>query len=271
MIMQIFITYLWWAVGFYDPSHRKYNKPYTILYLISLGLMGLCLIVPQTWLLLLTSLIIVCNYLPPFISNVLLGRSSLDLDLSSSMVERLGLFSIIIFGEVVLGVVNGINKQESLDFSAWLNFALALSIVFVLWWLFFTLISNRKVKSGFLNATLVELLYIPVLIALGLIAICFSSFFNESQVLHKVFGYAVAIFHLGINMMLSLLEFPVRYHKIRRPTRISLLITALIFLGSTFFEVHWDITYYLGGVLIVLLVEIILMNSLYYRLDPEHS
>ncbi|MCB0613302.1 MAG: low temperature requirement protein A, partial [Phaeodactylibacter sp.] len=58
------------------------------------------------------------------------------------MFERLGLFAIIVFGEVVIGVVNGIGGMRELGLSAWLNFALALSIVFVLWWIFFTLISR---------------------------------------------------------------------------------------------------------------------------------
>jgi hypothetical protein len=33
--------------------------------------------------------------------------------------------------------------------------------------------SNRNAKKGFTNATLLELLYVPALISLGLIAACF--------------------------------------------------------------------------------------------------
>ena len=157
MVMQLFITYLWWSVGFYDRAHRRYNRPYTILFLIALALMGLSLYVSPEWLKVIVPLIIICNYAPPFISQQLLRRSSLDLSLSSSMAERLGLFTIIVFGEVVLGVVNGISSAEKLTFAVWLNFAFALSIVFALWWIFFTLTSNRMAKKGFVNATLLEL------------------------------------------------------------------------------------------------------------------
>lgn len=100
MVMQLFITYLWWSVGFYDKEHRRYNRPYTILYLTSLGLMALSLVVPGSWLILILPIVILCNYSPPFISHQLLRRSSLGLDLSPSMFERLGLFTIIVFGEV---------------------------------------------------------------------------------------------------------------------------------------------------------------------------
>src|SRR5262249_9146145 len=62
MVMQLFITYLWWSVGFYDKEHRKYNKPYTILFLVALVLMGLSLVLPQQWLKLIVPLVLICNY-----------------------------------------------------------------------------------------------------------------------------------------------------------------------------------------------------------------
>lgn len=274
MMMQLFITYLWWSVGFYDKSHRQYNMPYTILYLVSLALMGLSLAVPASWLKLIVPVILVCNYAPPFISNILLRRSSLNLDLSSSMVERLGLFTIIVFGEVVLGVVNGISKTSELDFSAWLNFALALSIVFTLWWIFFTLISRREAKKGFVNASLLELLYIPTLISLGLIAVGFTLFFDlheDIYALQKVFGYAMTTFFIGISLMLSLLEFPDTFYTLKRPIRVSLLLTGLVFFISTLIPIQLDSKYYLLGIIIILVMEIIYLNLLYYKLNAEQG
>jgi low temperature requirement protein LtrA len=274
MVMQFYITYLWWAVGFYDRSHRKYNRPYTIFYLTALALMGLSLAVPHDWLKLIIPMVLICNYLPPFVSTALLQRDRIELNLSSSMVERMGLFTIIVFGEVVMGVVSGISKTGAEDFYDLFNFALALSIVFVLWWLFFTLIANRKVKPGFVKATLLELLYIPALISLGLVAVSFSSFF-DTQVsqfaLQKVFGFAVAAFLVSISLMLGLHEFPEVFQPIRRPVRISLMLAAALFLVSTFINFQMDITYYLVGVIFILLMEIIYLNSRYYGLKVEEG
>src|SRR6187399_2067984 len=181
MVMQFYITYMWWSIGIYDKEHRRYSRPYTILFLFSLALMGLSLVVSQQWLKFLVPLVIICNYSPSFIAHRLLRKSSLDLSLSSSMSERLGLFTIIVFGEVVLGVVNGISKLYLTVISTWLKFSFALAIVFALWWIFFTMVSNRDAKKGFTNATLLELLYIPALISLGLIAACFHSLFNADH------------------------------------------------------------------------------------------
>lgn len=268
MIMQLYITYLWWSVGFYDRSHRRYNRPYTILFLIALALMALSLFVPRPWVKLIAVIVIICNYSPPFISQRLLRRSSLDLSLSSSMAERLGLFTIIVFGEVVLGVVNGISKVNTLNFSTWLNFALAVSIVFALWWIFFAMTSNRNAKTGFVNATLLELLCIPTLMALGLIAVRFSYLFDpgSDHSLNIIFGCAIAAFLVGISLMMGLLEYADIFRPIKRQARFSLLVTALVLVAWSFIDTRLDTLYYLLVVIAILLAEIIYLTSLYYNL-----
>ncbi|HUR65734.1 MAG TPA: low temperature requirement protein A [Chitinophagaceae bacterium] len=269
MVMQFYITYLWWSVGFYDRSHRKYNLPYTILYLLSLGLMALSLFISPAWLKYIVPLIIVFNYMPPFLSSILLRRSALDLSLSSSMSERLGLFTIIVFGEVVLGVVNGISKADIRLFSTWLNFALVLSMIFSLWWLFFTLISNRVAKKGFVRASLLELLFIPTMVSLGLIASCLTYFFDPQQhifSLGDVFGYALANFLICISLMMGLLEYPDTALPIIRPVRISLLCTALVFIAWSVSNIDLGTTYNLLVLLIILILQMIYLNYLYYSL-----
>jgi len=273
MIMQFYITYMWWSIGIYDKEHRRYNLPFTILFLLSLALMGLSLTVSHEWLKILVPLVMICNYSPPFIAHRLLRRASLDLNLSSSMSERLGLFTIIVFGELVFGVVNGISTMHVADLSTWLNFALAIAIVFALWWIFFTLASNREAKKGFVNATLLELFYIPTLISLGLVAASFSGLFeDDSHSLQKVFGYAMTIFFIGISIMMGLLEIPVKFRTIIPSVRISLSVTALVFLITTVINVPLDSLYYLLVVIIILVAEIFYLNSLYYTLAiDEHD
>ena len=272
MIMQLFITYMWWSVGFYDKSHRRYNKPYTILYLVALALMGVSLVIPGKWLKLIVPVILICNYAPPFISYALLRRDSSNLSLSSSMFERLGLFTIIVFGEVVLGVVNGISSLQQPDIITWLNFALAISIVFSLWWIFFTLVSDRETQKGFLNASLLEMLYIPALLSLGLIAVSFTSFFDvHNEIPLKRLGYAVATFLTCISLIMGLLEYPDKYVSFKRPAQVSLLITAFVFLVTTVINLHFNRMYYLIVVILILVIEIIYLNSMYYRMISRQN
>ncbi|HVZ95433.1 MAG TPA: low temperature requirement protein A [Chitinophagaceae bacterium] len=272
MIMQLFITYQWWSVGFYDKRHRYYSRPYIILFLVSLALMGLSLVMSQQWLKMIVPLVLLCNYSPPFIAGKLLRRSAIGLNLSSSMYERLGLFTIIIFGEVVSGVVNGISSVTATDMISWLNFALAVVIVFALWWVFFTLTANRQAKKGFVNATLLELVYIPALISLGLTAACFNLLFEANEEAHSLpafFGYALAAYFASISIMMGLIEYPAIVNKIMGRVRISLYATALVFFVFTLINARLDILYYLLVVIAVIIIEILYLNSLYYSLPVE--
>ena len=234
--------------------------------------MTLSLFVPRPWLKFIGVAVIICNYLPPFIAHRLLRKSSLDLSLSWSMAERLGLFTIIVFGEVVLGVVNGISKVNNLNFTAWLDFALAICIVFALWWIFFALMSGRNAKPGFVIASVVELLCIPTLMSLGLIAARFSYLFDSNetdQTLNIVFNCAVGTLLIGINLMISLLDYPEIFTSIRRPVRLSLLVTAVVLVGWSLVNIRLDTHFYLLVTLGILLLEIICLKFLYYNLDVD--
>ncbi len=272
MVMQLFITYLWWSVGFYDKEHRKYNRPYTIFFLASFILMGMNLFLPHEFSPLLITCIIVLNYAPPFIASRILKKHSLDLPLSPSMTERLGLFTIIVFGEVVLGVVNGSGKPEP-GIETLVGFILSLAIVFSLWWIFFTLISNRNAKKGFVNATLLEILYIPTLISLGLIAASFTLGFesNDSGRIYFIACLALGAFPACISVMMSMLIYPDEINQIYARVRFSLLITAVVFWGYSFIATALKPVYFLSLVLFILVAEIAFLNSLYYTIILNHS
>ncbi|HTG66218.1 MAG TPA: low temperature requirement protein A [Flavobacterium sp.] len=268
MIMQLYITYQWWSVGLYDKSHRQYNIPYTILFLISFFLMSLTLYISHYWLKVIFPLILLCNYAPPFISHRILVRTAKTLDLSSSMFERMGLFTIIIFGELVIGVVNGISEIKTLHFIDWINFTLAISVVFSMWWIFFTFVSSRKVKRGFDKASLLELMYIPALIALGFVAASLSSFFIESEHTNgyqRLFGFGVAAFLFCIYLIMDLLVYPDVFKTLKYSMRLSLLFTAALFLILSLINYQLSITTYLIMVESILIIEIAFLNYVYYK------
>ena len=181
MVMQIYITYLWWSVGIYDKEHRKLNVPYTICYLASFVLLFLTLFLKQPYIRIAFYASLLLNYLPPFLNTSRLRKKNIEISLSSSMTERLGLFTIIIFGEAVLGVINGTAALNNVNFQIWINFGLGILIVFALWWLFFSLIADREGRKGFLNGTFVELAYIPSLMSLGMIGAAFSGLFQSFE------------------------------------------------------------------------------------------
>ena len=64
----------------------------------------------------------------------------------SHLPERMGLFTIIVLGESVLGVVPGISSME-FDTYSMLILGLSLSIPFSLWWLYFDSVDGAPIRA----------------------------------------------------------------------------------------------------------------------------
>lgn len=272
LIMQIYITYLWWSVGLYDKEHRRLNKPYTIIYLISFGLMFATLFVKQPYIRILFYITVVLNCSPPFVTYLLLKRKTNALSLSSSMTERLGLFTIIVFGEVVLGVINGVIAVHDLSALTWVQFVLSISIVFALWWLFFTIVSDRQCKDGLLNSSIFELLFIPTLIGLGMLGASFSDlfkYFNEpgtqSVWITKSFGFSISLFLLGIWAMMSFLNYQKIFIPFKNIAKRSFLITAVLIVVLNCLPQQIALVFHLLIVLVILIGLILYLNGIWYR------
>ena len=67
------------------------------------------------------------------------SRAGLGLAPTDSLVERFGLFTIIVLGEVVIGVVDGLSVAER-DATTIVTGMLALSLGFGFWWIYFDLV-----------------------------------------------------------------------------------------------------------------------------------
>lgn len=271
MVIQLFITYLWWSVGIYDKDHRKLNRPYTILYLFSFSLLGISLFLRQPYQRTMLCAALILNYLPPFLIHVFLKRSTSQMRLSSSMAERLGLFTIILFGEVITNVVNGVSELHALSLRIWVNFSLAVAIVFALWWIFFTIASDRKCKPGLIKSSLLELLFLPALIGLGLLGMAFNGLFShydlvDSQIISTktLFGYALSLFLLSIGVMMFLLEFPTQYTGLKKGAQRLLFFAFILILSLTILTLDVSLPIYLLIMLSIILTVILLLNFRWY-------
>jgi low temperature requirement protein LtrA len=76
------------------------------------------------------------------------GMIGLEEGISSSFVERFGLFTIIVLGEVVVGVVGGISDAEELTALTLATGVIALTIGYGLWWNYFDSLGRRIPQAG---------------------------------------------------------------------------------------------------------------------------
>ena len=276
-VLQFYITYLWWSVGLYDKNHRKYNLPYTICFLAALGLIILTLFIPQPYKRILFWVTVALNFIPPFISSKILKRHQEDFSLSSSMIERLGAFTIIVFGEAILGVINGMNNFTDLSMVEWVCFGLGILIVFALWWIFFALIADHDSVGGLAEGSVVVLIYIITLGSLGMIGACFPGVMLELKAsasdhlsLSRIFyGGSVSFFLLSIVSISQFLVYPHEYHSIKPRYQGILVTMAVISLCITFLLPSLSLQAYLLCIFALLFVIIVFMTNRWFRIELQ--
>ncbi|MDP4284906.1 MAG: low temperature requirement protein A [Bacteroidota bacterium] len=274
IFLQFYITYLWWSVGIYDKNHRKLNRPYTFCYLIALSLIFITLYVSQPYKRILFGLALVFNYLPPFFAAFHFGKRNLNLNLSPSMAERLGLFTIIVFGEAILGVINGASDAADLNAHVWEGFGMGILIVFALWWIFFSLIADREIKSGFIRGQIMSMLYIPALASLGIIGAIFSmliknidSFPAAPLFLKELFGVSLFVFLLSIWAISLHLHYPKEYNASGKIMRLLIISSGLCILLITFFFGKLSFLFYMGLIFCIFFVIIVAMTRIWFKLE----
>jgi len=164
------LVVLWFRTGVHDPSHRPASVPYSIAYLISAILFGLSIGVeaPLTywmWALALLSEGIgyytaLNRWTPPESQP-----GDAVIAASVSLIERMGLFVIIVLGEVVVGSVNGMAELIPLDPDEMVIGLSGMLVAIGLWWLYFDLVSHRRPVSRFTQAWL--FLHFPLVVAIA--------------------------------------------------------------------------------------------------------
>ncbi len=100
LVIQGIITYLWWSVGYYDPSHRILNLPLMINYSVAFAFLVGAVFCPPTLARAIWVAVLALDITPALIgANLIVGelkKRGQVFTASASLVERFGLFTIII-------------------------------------------------------------------------------------------------------------------------------------------------------------------------------
>ena len=271
-VLQAFITYLWWSVGIYDKHHRKLNRPYTLCYAVALIAIISTLFVPpqfQRWIFWLA---LILNYIPPFLVSRLFKRENDDFSMSSSMMERMGLITIIVFGEAILGVIGGVTGMEDMRAMIWINFGLGILVVFMLWWIFFALIADRECRKGFLTGQSILIIFISVLASLGMTGASFpgviesiASADTDYLLIERIlFGSGIAVFLWSITAVSAFLVYPKEYDQAKQILQPALLFSGLFIVLLTWLLRHLPVIHYLVSVLLILFTIVFVITKKWF-------
>ncbi|HEX6255427.1 MAG TPA: low temperature requirement protein A, partial [Euzebyales bacterium] len=149
---SLVLVILWFRTGLHDPSHRPASVPYSIAYLVSAAMFVASVGVdaPERYSLWALALVVeVAGLVTAFLRWTPPASQGGDAVIATtpSLIERLGLFVIIVLGEVIVGAVNGMAEIEPLHADGIVIGLLGVVVAIGLWWLYFDLVSHRAPNS----------------------------------------------------------------------------------------------------------------------------
>jgi len=172
-LFQLIITFLWWRSGYYDKNHRTISYPYSAIFLIAVILFFASVFFDVTLRhILWGSSLLISTMAPLILFVVSLKKPKLKkqieetTNISSSLIERFGLITIIVLGEVIVGVIQGVASYANMTFEIGITAALGMLIAIGLWWLYFDTVSISTPRKGFLNQTAWLYLHLPLIIGI---------------------------------------------------------------------------------------------------------
>lgn len=263
---QLLFAYLWWRVGVYDPAHRPLARPYVAGYLLSTLLYGVSIWMPTPVRFSLWAAALALSLLLPFVSN-LRGRQNPQIQaqidqaftISRSGVERFGLFTIIVLGEVIAGVIRGLQRVPELDWLTGVTALLGMLLAVGIWWIYFDLISGNTPRPG--RGAAMAWLYLHLPLTLGITAIG-AAVLNVTEhtgdpmpgAVRWLLVGSVAVVLVAIALLLRTIRSEGAFQQLQQVAGVSIVIAAGV--AGLLGLLNLAAIYLLGALVAVLLIPI---------------
>jgi low temperature requirement protein LtrA len=144
-ILFALLTWQWWQVHRIDTEQRY--RPTTMRYISGMGastavVLGSAFVGPG-WRVALWAVVVTCWVVGGYLIVSTDHTEGFGEGVTASLVERMGLFTIIVLGELVVGVVGGISEAERRDVTTVATGVLGLTIAMGIWWNYFDMLGRR--------------------------------------------------------------------------------------------------------------------------------
>jgi low temperature requirement protein LtrA len=265
------LTFLWWRTGVHDPAHRPQTIPFITTYIIAIILFIISIFVPTSYRFIIWIIALLEMMIIPFVLSAMGERgeyiSRIDVA-SPSLRERFKLFTIIVFGETIVGVVAGLSRHHHLDITIGITSALGLLLAFCLWWIYFDSSADHPVKNKARWLYLWMLIHLPIWIGITAIGpsvlniISLKDLIIPTEVLWLLVG-SVALSLFSIGVFVYSLNVDVRYNRSYRKGSFLLFGLSGFTLLLLFLEDLLTSIIFLLGLFVILLIP--LLYTLYIR------
>jgi low temperature requirement protein LtrA len=161
---RLIIIFLWIRGGIAEPLFRPVSTRYVIGFGASVLLWAISIFVDPPWRFVLWGIGLFLDFLTPI--STISQQRNLPRMSTSRLPERFGLLVIIVLGESIVGVVNGL-ADIKITVAAALNTALGMAITFALWWIYFDFVARRPPKVGVTNNMTWSYLHVPLVMSIA--------------------------------------------------------------------------------------------------------
>ncbi len=165
MVGRLLIIALWWRGGRSDPEAKHLTNGYITGFTFGLLPWVVSIFVPLEFRPALWLLGLLIDLSTPALLTKQI--SSLPALHHERLIERFGLFTIIVLGESVAGTVNGLAGLDRITGMDQLTGLLAMALAFQLWWIYFEMVPRESLRPTLNAARMRSYLHYPLLAAIA--------------------------------------------------------------------------------------------------------
>lgn len=217
---QVLLTILWWRTGVHDADHRPLSIPYSLFFIVIIILFTISIFVDEPtryyyWL----AAVVISIVVPLFMRGVALKRITVPKQFevmsqtTPSLVERFGLFTIIVLGEVIVSIVNGAARHHHITFEIGIMLLFSILIAIGIWWLYFDFVSHRSPKKGYWAYGYWYYLHLPIVMGIITVGAALYNIFQHGD--HSISNradllliFSLVVILISISQIIRILEYP---------------------------------------------------------------
>jgi low temperature requirement protein LtrA len=162
--VRILLIIMWLRGGWHEKIFWPVARRYATGFSLSVLLFIISLFTPPPWRFMLWGLGLLIDLITPI--TTLKQQIGLPRLSTSRLPERFGLFVIIVLGETVVGVVNGVAEKPLISPEVILTGILGMALGFGLWWVYFDFVARRQFRPGVWWSLTWSYLHLPLVMSI---------------------------------------------------------------------------------------------------------
>jgi len=147
-VARVVLAVLFFRVGWHDRQSRANAWSYAAGFATVAVLVAFSVLTPTKPRIALWAVALAVEMVTPIVVTLTVRKQLPHRREISKLPERLGLFTIIVLGETVVGVFSGLWGVHDLNFGIAVTGTLGLAAAFELWGIYFDFVAQRRFKAG---------------------------------------------------------------------------------------------------------------------------